>query len=78
MPVDTHGLQQEHVGRRLRVTFADGQTEEIQLLEVTVCDEHEPCCGITYDLIATDGTRMVGATYWGGFGDVQNFQVIGD
>jgi hypothetical protein len=78
MPVDTRGLRQEHVGKRLRVTFVDGQTEDLRVQEVTVCDEHEPCCGITYDLIATNGTREVGATYWTGFGDIQNFQMLGD
>ena len=78
MPVDTRGLQQEHVGKRLRVIFEDGQTEEIKLLDVTVCDEPEPCCGIIYDLLKTSGTRKVGATYWTGFGDIRNFQVLGD
>ena len=78
MPVDTHGLQQGHVGKRLRVTFKDGQTEEINLLDITVCDKHEPCCGIVYDLLATNGTREVGITYWTGFLDIRDFQVLGD
>ena len=78
MPVDTHGLKHEHVGKRLRVTFADGRTEEIKVLDVTVCDEPEPCCGIVYDVIAADGVRNAGATCWAGFDDVQNFQVLGD
>jgi len=78
MPVDTHGLRQEHVGKRLRVTFADGRTEEIKILDLTVCDEPEPCCGIVYDVIARDGTRTVGATYWMGFGDIREFRVLGD
>ena len=78
MPVDTRGLQQEHVGKRLCVTFADGQTEEIKVLDVTVCDEPEPCCGIVYDLLETNGTRKAGATYWTGFGEIRDFQVLGD
>jgi hypothetical protein len=77
MPVDTHGLQQQHVGKRLRVTFADGQTQEIKVVDVTVCDEPEPCCGIIYDLIATDSTRKV-STHWAAFDEIKTFQVLGD
>ena len=77
MPVDTHGLRHEHVGQRLRVTFANGQTDEIKLLDVTVCDEPEPCCGIMYDLVSVGGSKKPG-TYWASFDDVQTFQVLGD
>jgi len=54
MPVDTRGLRQEHVGKHLRGEFADGEIDEINLLELTVCQEPEPCCGITYILISTN------------------------
>lgn len=81
MPVDTRGMRQEYVGKRLGIEFEDGIVEEVKLLEVCVCEEHEPCCGITYDLISTnrdDGTREKSAAYWTGFGDIKNFRVLGD
>jgi hypothetical protein len=78
MPVDTRGLEQEHVGKRLRLILAAGEREDVRLLEMTVCDEREPCCGIVYDLLATNGTRTVGSTYWMGFDDIKTFQVLGD
>jgi len=81
MPVDTRGLRQEHVGKRLRVELADGEIDEVNLLELTVCPEPEPCCGITYILISTnrsDGKRDKGAAYWTAFGEIEKFQVLGD
>ena len=81
MPVDTRGWRQEHVRKRLRIEFADVEIEEVKLLELTVCEEPEPCCGITYDLIATnrsDGRREKGSVYWTGFGDIRDFQVLGE
>ena len=78
MPVDTHGLRQEHVGKRLSVTFVDGRREEIKVLDVTICDEPEPCCGIIYDRIAAEGARKPRETHWAAFDDIKNFQVLGD
>ncbi len=81
MPVDTRGLSQEHVGQRLRVKFADGEVDEIKLLELTICDPPEPCCGITYTLLSTnrsDESKEQGGTYWTGFGEIENFRVLGD
>jgi len=54
MPVDTRGLNQGHVGKRMRVELADGELLEIRLHELTVCAKPEPCCGITYVLISTN------------------------
>lgn len=81
MPVDTRGLQPEHVGKCLRVELAHGEFAEIRLLELTICAEPEPCCGITYRLIRTsqkDGVMQDGEVYWMGFRQIENFQVIGD
>ena len=81
MPVDTRGFQANLVGKRLRIEIADGEVAEIKLLELTVCPEPEPCCGITYDLLATNReceTRERGATYWTSFADVAHFEVLGD
>ncbi len=81
MPVDTRGLNKGHVGKRMRVELADGESLEIRLHELTVCDKPEPCCGITYILISTnrtDGKRDKGAAYWTPFGDIEEFQVLGD
>ena len=81
MPVDTRGLNQGHVGKRMRVELADGEALEIRLHELTVCTELEPCCGITYVLISTnrsDGKRDQGAAYWTAFGEIEKFQVLGD
>jgi hypothetical protein len=81
MPVDTRGLNQEHVGKRMRVELADGESVEIRLHELTVCDKPEPCCGITYILQSTnrsDGKREQGAAYWTAFGEIEKFDVLGD
>ena len=81
MPGDTRGLNQEHVGKRMQVELANGESLEIRLHELTVCDKPEPCCGITYTLISTnhvDGKRDKGAAYWTAFGDIEKFQVLGD
>jgi hypothetical protein len=81
MPVDTRGLHQEHVGKRMQVALADGELLEIRLYELTVCAKLEPCCGITYILISSnrsDGKREHGAAYWTAFGEIENFQVLGD
>jgi len=81
MPVDTRGLNQEHVGKRMRLELADRESLEIRLHELTVCARLEPCCGITYILISTnrsDGKRDKGAAYWTPFGEIERFQVLGD
>jgi hypothetical protein len=81
MRVDTRGLNQGHVGKRMRVELADGESLEIRLHELTVCAKPEPCCGITYVLISTnrcDGKRDQGAAYWTAFGEIEKFQVLGD
>jgi len=81
MPVDTRGLNLDHVGKRMRVELADGEWLEIRLHELTVCARPEPCCGITYILISTnrsDGKRDKGAAYWTPFGEIERFQVLGD
>jgi len=81
MPVDTRGLNQGHVGKRMRVALADGESLEIRLHELTVCEKLEPCCGITYILHSTnrsDGKRQNGAAYWTAFGEIEKFEVLGD
>ena len=81
MPVDTRGLTQEHVGKRLHVELAGGESLEIRLHELTACAKPEPCCGITYVLIATnrsDGARETGRAYWTAFDEIKSFEVFGD
>jgi hypothetical protein len=81
MPVDTRGLTQKHVGKRLHVELTGGESLEIRLHELTVCERPEPCCGITYVLISTnrcDGAKEKGAAYWTGFSEIENFEVLGD
>jgi hypothetical protein len=81
MPVDTRGLQQEHVGKRMQVQLASGESLQIRLHELTVCAKREPCCGITYVLISSsrsDGNRENGSAYWTAFGEIENFHVLGD
>jgi hypothetical protein len=81
MPVDTRGLNQAHVGKRMHVELAYGELLEILLHELSVCAELEPCCGITYILLSTnrsDGKREKGAAYWTAFGEIEKFQVLGD
>ena len=81
MPVDTRDFNEAHIGKRMRVDLADGESLEVRLHELTVCAELEPCCGITYILISTnrsDGKRDKGAAYWTAFGEIERFQVLGD
>lgn len=81
MPVDTRGLKHEHVGKRLRVELADGEIEELKLLDLTICAEREPCCGITYRLLSSnrqDDAKEKGEVYWTDFREIENFQVLGD
>jgi hypothetical protein len=81
MLVDTKGLRQEHVSKRLRVELTGGEVDEIKLLDVTACDPPQPCCGIMYTVLSTNrpaGDKMQGATYWTAFGEIDNFRVLGD
>jgi hypothetical protein len=81
MPVDTCGLNNDHVGKRMRVELADGESMEIRLHELTVCAEPEPCCGVTYVLLSSnrsDGKRDIGSAYWTAFGEIERFEVLGD
>jgi hypothetical protein len=81
MPIDTRGFQEQHIGKRLRVELQNGVVQEVELLELTVCAEPEPCCGITYFLKSTnaaDEQREIGAVYWTGFAEIKNFRVCGD
>jgi hypothetical protein len=81
MAVDTRGLSSSHIGKRLRVALTRGESMEIRLHELTVCEEPEPCCGITYILLSTsrpEDRREAGSTYWTGFKEISNFQELGD
>ena len=81
MLIDTRGLNQEHVGRRMQVELVDGESLEIRLHELTVCAKPEPCCGITYILLSSnrsDGKRESGAAYWTPFREIEKFEVLGD
>jgi hypothetical protein len=59
-------LNVEQQGKLLRMEFKEGETAEIDRLSVTICDQHENCCGIVYDLAAGKPTNGVpgGAAYW--------------
>ncbi len=81
MLVDTKGLGQDHVGKRLRIELTSGEVDEIKLLDVTACDPPQPCCGIMYTVLATNqsaGGKTQGGTYWTAFGEIDNFRVLGD
>ena len=81
MPVDTRGFQEQHIGKRLRVELQNGVVQEVELLELTVCPEPEPCCGITYILNSTTAAaeqKEIGAVYWTGFAEIKNFRACGD
>ena len=81
MAVDTRGLREEHVGKRLLVELADGEVDELNLLELTVCERLEPCCGFTYRLLDTnrkDGAKKKGEVYWTSFDEIGTFKVLGD
>src|SRR5260370_33819837 len=81
MPVDTRGFNQRHVGKRMRLELADGESLEIRLHELTVCAKHEPCCGITYSLLSTnrtDGKRDKCAAHWTAFREIEKFQGLGN
>ena len=76
--MDTRSLHQEHVGKHLRVELVDGEVDEIKLLDVTICDPPEPCCGIIYTVLSTNRTesKEQGGTYWTAFREIDNFQLL--
>jgi len=80
--VDTRGLSQDHVSKRMRVELAGGESLEARLHELTVCERpEEPCCGITYVLLSSnrsDGKKDIGSAYWMAFGEIEKFEVLGD
>ena len=81
MLVDTKGLHQDHVGKRLRIELTSGEVGKIKLLDITACDPPQPCCGIMYTILSTNrehGTKTQGGTYWTAFGEIDNFRVLGD
>jgi hypothetical protein len=81
MSVDTKGLRREHVGKRLRLELSSGEVGEVKLLDVTVCDPPEPCCGITYTVLSTnqsDQSKTPGSTHWTAFREINSFGVLGD
>ena len=58
-----------------------GEVDEIRLLELTICAEPEPCCGITYVLHSTSrpsAEKENGGVYWTAFNEIKHFQVMGD
>jgi hypothetical protein len=81
MPIDTRGLREQHIDKQLRVGLTGGEVDEIKLLELTICDPPEPCCGITYTLLSTnrsDESKEQGGTYWTAFSEIETFEVLGD
>jgi hypothetical protein len=81
MPIGTRGLREEHISKQLRVELTGGEVDEIKLLELTICEPPEPCCGITYTLLSTnrsDESKEQGGTYWTSFGEIETFSVLGD
>ena len=81
MLVDTKGLHQDHVGKRLRVELSSGEVDVVKLLEVTACDPPQPCCGITYTVLTTNqpsDERAPGSTHWTAFHEIIDFRVLGD
>ena len=81
MPVDTRGLNPDHIGKKMRVELTSGEVDEIKLLDVTACDPPQPCCGIMYTVLSTNqsaGSKTQGGTYWTAFGEIDNFRVLGD
>ena len=81
MPVDRREPRQEQLGKSLCLELAGGEVDEIELLELTICEPPEPSCGITYTLLSTHGTgasKEQGGTYWTAFGEIENFRVLGD
>jgi hypothetical protein len=79
MLVDTKGLREEHVGKRLRVEVTGGEVDEISLLDVTACDPPQPCCGIMYTVLSTnrsDGSKTPGSTHWTAFREIESFELL--
>jgi hypothetical protein len=39
MSVDIRGFRDDHIGKRLRVELQNGEVDDINLLELTICEE---------------------------------------
>jgi hypothetical protein len=53
MPVDSREPRQEQLDKSLCLELAG--VDEIELLELTICEPPEPSCGITYTLLPPIG-----------------------
>jgi len=71
-------VTREHQDKRLHVEFKDGEIADVKILEVSDCDEHEDCRGITYDVISTNRPERLrpGSTCWAEMADIKSFKVI--
>ena len=81
-----HGIRREHEGKRLRIEFTDGEVCEGKLIHVETCTEHASCCGIIFDMLATNQPEKHKRAFeasphpatWSGIEFVKGFEVIGD
>ena len=86
MEFDMRGIRQEHIGKRLKIEFTDGEVCEGELLEVGTCDEHASCCGMTFDLRTTNRPEKHRGAFektkhpaiWSEIEFVKSFEVLGD
>jgi hypothetical protein len=81
--VDTRGISKEMEGKRLRISFADGETAEIKMHWVMIHDCHDDCNGFIFYIISTDRAEKyyppsIGEPMWGHFEDVASVEVLGD
>jgi hypothetical protein len=86
MEFDIHGISLEREGKRLRIEFTDGEVCEGKLIHLATCNEHASCCGIIFDMLATNQPekhkrafeRSSHPAIWSEIEFVRNFEVIGD
>jgi hypothetical protein len=77
--VDAKGLSRDLEGKTLRIRFADGTEDLVELGMVMVYDCHEDCDGFIYHVLSSsDPQRLTrsGPSYLGRFQDVASWEGI--
>jgi len=74
-------LDATHEGKRLRVTFRDGERANIKLISVTLPNKYDATpesWGIVYDLISTDRNPPAtkNSACWSRLDEIESFEIM--
>jgi serine protease inhibitor ecotin len=83
MTLDVRHLDKTCEGKRLRVEFCDGETAEVEIIEVALPNKYDKTpesWGIVYNVISTNRPRKApkGVAFWSELSKIKNFEILGD